>query len=69
MEHSVDLIVDIRTAGGPPQGVASAYRFADRKVPPNQALIGLVKASAYMKAFFKVASDIAPRASQDRFSV
>jgi len=69
VEHPVDLIIDMRTADGPPPKITSAYQYADRKVPDNQRLIVMVDPTEVMKAFNNVVGKIAPRASQYRYVV
>lgn len=67
--HPVDLIIDMREGPNPPRGIAPAYQYADRKVPPNQRLIVMVDPSEYMRTFNRVVEGIAPRASQNRHVV
>lgn len=67
--HPVDLIIDMRTAAGPPPMIMSAYQYAERRVPENQRLIVMVNPSEYMKTFNRVVGKIAPRASENRLVV
>jgi hypothetical protein len=66
VEHPVDLIIDMRSADGPPSGIIPAYQYADRKVPDNQRLLVMVNPTEYMKAFNQVVGKVAPRASAHR---
>ncbi len=67
--YPVDLIIDMRTADGPPPGISSAYQYADRMVPENQRLIVMVNPTEYMQAYNQVVGKIAPRAAQNRYVV
>ena len=69
VDHPVDLIIDMRTAEGPPSGINSAYQYADRMVPDNQRLIVMVNPTEYMQAYNQVVGKIAPRAAQNRYVV
>ena len=65
-KYPVDLIIDMRGANGPPPGVISAYKYAERQVPDNQRLVVMVNPNLYMKTFNRVVGKIAPRIAENR---
>jgi hypothetical protein len=69
VEHPVDLIIDMRTAAGPPPAVLPAYKYADKQVPPNQRLIVMIKTGGMMKAFNRMVGRIAPKVTKNRYVV
>jgi hypothetical protein len=69
VEYPVDLIIDMRSADGPPSGIIPAYQYADRKVPDNQRLLVMVNPTEYMKSFNRVVGKVAPRAAANRYVV
>jgi hypothetical protein len=50
VDHTVDIINDLRAAGPVPGGLATAIRYAARSAPANEGINVIVGANEYVKA-------------------
>jgi len=54
VDHTVDIINDLRTAGPVPGGMAQAIKYAARNAPPNEGVNVIVGANEYVKALIEL---------------
>ncbi|MBC7870981.1 MAG: hypothetical protein H7Y09_09100 [Chitinophagaceae bacterium] len=63
--HEVDLIIDMTTMSISAGRLLSAVTHVEGKVPPNQRLLLVVCAPAFIRAIVRVATKIAPKATRN----